>query len=149
MPCMSEDSPRWKTFSKGGLCSPHSSTNMENHELTHCSLSTKRTTFPEPSNLNLHTGLHCCFTSVKVHVLVLLIDYLSCAPTNPFHSTFSVNIVIPGEIAAQIFHSGFNHSHFMVSQWAKCRHPQGDLTCHIMYDFMSIIKFTNIIHELG
>lgn len=31
MPGMSEDSPLWKTFSKGG---PNSSTNMENLELT-------------------------------------------------------------------------------------------------------------------
>lgn len=64
MPRMSEDSPRWKTFSKGGLCSPHSSTNMENHELTQCSLSTERTAFPEPSDLNLQTGsvllFHIC-----------------------------------------------------------------------------------------
>lgn len=30
----SEKSPRWKTFSKGGLHSPHSSTNMENQVLT-------------------------------------------------------------------------------------------------------------------
>ena len=73
MPCMSEDSPRWKTFSKGGLCSPHSPTNMENHELTQCSLSTKITAFPGPSNLNLQTVLYCYFTSVKVHVLILLI----------------------------------------------------------------------------
>lgn len=33
MLCKSEDSPRWKTFSKGGLHSPHSSTNMENQVL--------------------------------------------------------------------------------------------------------------------
>lgn len=116
MPCTSEDSPRWKTFSKGGLCSPHSSTNMENHELTQCSLSTKRTAFPEPPNLNLQTGLYCCFTSVKVNVLVIQIEplWLSCAPTNPFHSTFWVNVVIPEKPLHKCFTGDFNHSHFML-----------------------------------
>lgn len=99
MPRMSEDSPRWKTFSKGGLCSPRSSTNMENHELTQCSLSTKRTAFPEPSDLNLQTGsvllFHICKSRCP-RAANRTVSNFPRAPATPSHFTFSVNADVPG-----------------------------------------------------
>lgn len=103
MPCTSEDSPRWKTFSKGGLCSPHSSTNMENHELTQCSLSTKRTAFPEPSNLNLQTGpallFHLCKSPCPWTSNRTIFNF-PVLPVNPSYSSSKVNVVVTGGTTA-------------------------------------------------
>lgn len=114
MPFTSEDSPRWKTFSEGGLCGPHSSTNMENHELTQCSLSAKRTAFPGPSNLNLQTGLYCCFTSVKVHVLVLVME--------PFLTLLCSQKFFSAHLLSKCSHTNRNHC---------TNYSPGTLTTHI------------------
>lgn len=68
MLCVSKDSPQWKTFSKGGLFITHSSTNMENLELTECSVSTK-----EPHFLNLQTCIFklACIVSSSGKVCIL------------------------------------------------------------------------------
>lgn len=64
----------------------------------------------EPHFLYLQTGVYCCFTSVKTHVLVCLQEPFLNHPaflTNPSHCTFLANTIAPGETTLQRSHREF------------------------------------------
>ena len=125
MPCTSEDSPRWKTFSKGGLCStpllnqhgkPWADTVLTQHEENHISWAVK----PEPSNW-LVLLFHICKSPCP------------CTLIEPFWTFLCSHRSFSRDLSSKCGHTMWNYctnfslgtlTTYMLSLLAKYRHRQ-------------------------